>query len=146
MVLESSSSLHEAMNPQEWLPEDGLCSLCPSVPSLQASSTRPECSIMQEIEEERSQCLAELTWDNQTSGMATLPALPGQQNHIPQPPSCLVLPISQPFWCWSKDSSSCSSGARGIGASKVQFRVPAALQVPLQPPSWENLTEVSQRV
>ncbi|XP_030827096.1 vasoactive intestinal polypeptide receptor 1 [Camarhynchus parvulus] len=33
-----------------------------------ASSTRPECSIMQEIEEERSQCLAELTWDNQTSG------------------------------------------------------------------------------
>ncbi|KAI1242540.1 hypothetical protein IHE44_0000070, partial [Lamprotornis superbus] len=36
-----------------------------------ASSTRPECSIMQEIEEERSQCLAELTWDNQTSGNVT---------------------------------------------------------------------------
>ncbi|KAK2523951.1 hypothetical protein Q9966_011871 [Columba livia] len=32
-----------------------------------ASSTRPECSIMQEIEEERSQCLAELVGDNQTS-------------------------------------------------------------------------------
>ncbi|OWK53235.1 Vasoactive intestinal polypeptide receptor [Lonchura striata] len=68
MVLESSSLLHEAMNAQECLPEHGLCSLCPPVPSLQASSTRPECSIMQEIEEERSQCLAELTWDNQTSG------------------------------------------------------------------------------
>ncbi|NP_001310171.1 vasoactive intestinal peptide receptor 1 precursor [Coturnix japonica] len=33
-----------------------------------ASSTRPECSIMLEIEEERSQCLAEIAEDNQTSG------------------------------------------------------------------------------
>ena len=33
-----------------------------------ASGTRPECSIMLEIEEERSQCLAEITEDNQTSG------------------------------------------------------------------------------
>ncbi|KAF4800208.1 hypothetical protein TURU_046990 [Turdus rufiventris] len=34
----------------------------------QVSSTRPECSIPQEINEERSQCLAEITWDNHTSG------------------------------------------------------------------------------
>ncbi|XP_054245930.1 vasoactive intestinal polypeptide receptor 1 [Indicator indicator] len=34
----------------------------------QASSTRPECIIMQEIEEERSQCFADLIGDNQTSG------------------------------------------------------------------------------
>ncbi|XP_068529388.1 vasoactive intestinal polypeptide receptor 1 isoform X2 [Anas acuta] len=32
------------------------------------SSTRPECSIILEIEEERSQCLAEIAMDNQTSG------------------------------------------------------------------------------
>uniref|UniRef100_A0A8C3BFT7 Vasoactive intestinal peptide receptor 1 n=1 Tax=Cairina moschata TaxID=8855 RepID=A0A8C3BFT7_CAIMO len=32
------------------------------------SSTRPECSIILEIEEERNQCLAEIAMDNQTSG------------------------------------------------------------------------------
>lgn len=95
---------------------------------------------MQEIEEERSQCLAELTWDNQTSGMATLPA-----QQTPQPHSCLVLAISQPFW--SKESSSCSSQGREMGAPKAQFTqpgVPAALQVLLQPPGWESLVEVFQ--
>lgn len=62
-----------AMNPQECIPEDRwVFSLSSSLPFLQASSTRPECSIMQEIEEERSQCLAEIVRDNQTSGMGSL--------------------------------------------------------------------------
>lgn len=54
---------------------------------------------MQEIEEERSQCLAELMGDNQTSGMGTLSSLPGLQATITQPHICLADAISHPFCC-----------------------------------------------
>ena len=57
---------------------------------------------MQEIEEERSQCLAELVGDNQTSGMGMLSSLPGLQANITQPHICLAHAISHPFCCWSR--------------------------------------------
>lgn len=57
---------------------------------------------MQEIEEERSQCLAELVGDNQTSGMGPLSSVPGLQANITQPHICLARAISHLFCCWSR--------------------------------------------
>lgn len=57
---------------------------------------------MQEIEEERSQCLAELIGDNQTSGMGMLSSLPGLRANISQPHICLAHAISHLFCCSSR--------------------------------------------
>lgn len=57
---------------------------------------------MQEIEEERSQCLAELIGDNQTSGMGTVSSLPDLQANITQPRIFLAHTISHAFCCWSR--------------------------------------------
>uniref|UniRef100_A0A8C9F5U9 Uncharacterized protein n=1 Tax=Pavo cristatus TaxID=9049 RepID=A0A8C9F5U9_PAVCR len=68
-----------------------------------ASSTRPECSIMLEIEEERSQCLAEITEDNQTSGMGATSSISDPQAHIPGLTSALSVPFLFPLvaaGCW----------------------------------------------
>ncbi|EOA98590.1 hypothetical protein Anapl_11851 [Anas platyrhynchos] len=66
-------------------------------PTLQqVSSTRPECSIILEIEEERSQCLAEIAMDNQTSGKGPPSSLRGLQADIPGLTSTLSLPFLNP--------------------------------------------------
>lgn len=48
---------------------------------------------MQEIEEERSQCLAELIGDNQTSGTRTLSSILGLQANVTHPPAALLMPF-----------------------------------------------------
>jgi len=57
---------------------------------------------MQEIEEERSQCFADLDKDNQTSGMGMLSSLPGLQANITQPHICLAHDVSYRYGCWSR--------------------------------------------
>lgn len=58
---------------------------------------------MLEIEEERSQCLAEITEDNQTSGMGATSSISDPQAHIPGLTSASSVPFLTPLAaarCW----------------------------------------------